>query len=84
MKEDNLRSRKRKPRNLSEKLDAQVEKIVYKVMTNEGLEETVNTAIQKALISLIIRYSALIIIGLLLVLALQNLILVIILKSFWE
>ncbi|WP_330202974.1 hypothetical protein [Cyanobacterium sp. Dongsha4] len=83
MNEDNLRRGKRKPRNLSEKLDAQVEKIVYKVMTNEGLEETVNTAIQKALISLIVRYFALIIIGLLLIIALQNFILVIILKNFW-
>jgi hypothetical protein len=32
------KSSKKIPNKLSEKLDAQVEKIVYQVITNEGLE----------------------------------------------
>ncbi len=40
----------------SEKLSSEVEKIVYKVMTNPGLETTISSAIQKGLITLVVRY----------------------------
>ncbi len=63
--------RKNVPRNLGEKLDQQVENIVYKVMTNEGLEETIARAIKRALVELVIHYFLLIGFAILLVLGLQ-------------
>jgi len=75
---------KTKPKNLSQKLDAQMEKLVYKIMTNDGLEETINLAIQKALTTIVIRYFIIIVIGVLFLLFLQNLILTIILKHFFS
>lgn len=58
-------------RSWGQKLDEQVEKVVYKVMTNEGLEQTVSTAVKKALISLVKRYFFLIFIGIILLLFAQ-------------
>ncbi|MCS6813829.1 MAG: hypothetical protein NZ772_09705 [Cyanobacteria bacterium] len=52
----------------SERLSSEVEKIVYKVMTNPGLENTVSNAIQKGLITLIVRYWPLVGLGVLLLL----------------
>ena len=48
----------------AEKLSTEVEKIVYKVMTNQGLEDTISNAVQKGLITLILRYWLLIAFGL--------------------
>lgn len=76
------RRNRRKKRNLGQKFDEEVEKIVYKVMTNEGLEETVNTAIQKALIELVKRYFFLIVISVFLLLGIQALFIAIILKNY--
>lgn len=45
------------------KVNEQVEKIVYQVMTNEGLEQTVNRAIQKAVLTLVYRYWLLAVLG---------------------
>ena len=72
---------KLKPQNLAQKLDAQVEQIVYKVMTNEGLEETIARAIKKALIELVVRYFTLIGFLVLIVLSLQVAMFIFIIKS---
>ncbi len=40
----------------SERFASEVEKIVYKVMTNPGLESTISNAIQKGLVTLVVRY----------------------------
>lgn len=47
------------------KVNQQIEKIVYQVMTNEGLEQTVNRAIQKAVLTLVYRYWLLAVLGVL-------------------
>lgn len=73
--------RQKPPRNLSEKLDQQVENIVYKVMTNEGLEETIARAIKRALVELVIHYFLLIGFAVLLVLGLQIFILTLLLSN---
>ena len=50
-------------RSLVRRLDQEVEKVVYKVMTNQGLEQTVSSAVKKALVDLVKRYFLLIFIG---------------------
>ena len=50
-------------RSLVGRLDQEVERVVYKVMTNQGLEQTVSTAVKKALIDLVKRYFLLIFLG---------------------
>lgn len=67
-------------RSLMGRVDQEVEKMVYRVMTNEGLEQTVVTAIQKALIDLVKRYFLLIGFGVVFVLLLQAVLLGMILK----
>ncbi|MGP1386426.1 MAG: hypothetical protein ACTS2F_22890 [Thainema sp.] len=41
--------------SLGQRVDQEFESIVYRVMTNNGLEETVNYAVQKALVELVNR-----------------------------
>lgn len=80
--DDRIRKSTRKiPRNLGDRLDAQVEKIVYKVMTNEGLEETISRAIKKALIELITRYFLLIGFLVLLILSMQVVMFIFLIKN---
>lgn len=73
-------SRKRN-RKFGSRIEQEVEKIVYKIMTNDGLEDTVARAIQKALIDLIKRYFLLIIFLVVLALAFQSFLIVTILKN---
>lgn len=61
-----------KKNSLSRRVNEQVERIVYQVMTNQGLEQTVAIAVQKALIGLVIRYWWLIGIGIIGLLLLQS------------
>ncbi|MGK7939390.1 MAG: hypothetical protein AB4062_04385 [Crocosphaera sp.] len=63
-------NRKRK-RSLARRVDNEVEKIIYKVMTNEGLEQTIARAVIKGLLALVKRYFFLIVVGILLLLVLQ-------------
>ena len=73
-KKQTIRKTKKLPlksTSLAQRLDAQVEQIVYKVMTNEGLEETIARAIKKALIELVVKYFSLIVFLVLLILSLQ-------------
>lgn len=80
--DDRIRNKSKKiPRSLGDRLDTQVEKIVYKVMTNEGLEETISRAIKKALVELITRYFALIEFLVLLILSIQVVMFIFILKN---
>ena len=80
--DDRIRKRRSKsPRNLAAKLDDQVEKIVYKIMTNEGLEETISRAIKKALVELVIRYFLLIGCLVLLILSMQVIMFIFIIKN---
>lgn len=76
---------RKKRRNISgvlgDRLDAQVDKIVYKVMTNEGLEETISRAIKKALVELVVRYFGLIGFLVLLILSMQVVMFIFILKN---
>ncbi len=58
-------------KSLTQKVDTRVEEIIYKVMTNRGLEESVSNAIKKALIELVFQYLLLIVLGLISLLALQ-------------
>ena len=58
-------------KSLSQKVDTRIEDIIYKVMTNRGLEESVARAVKKALIDLVLRYILLIGLGVILLLALQ-------------
>ena len=75
------KSRDKIPRTLAKRLDDQVDKIVYKVMTNEGLEETISRAIKKALIELVTRYFVLIVFLVLLILSMQVVMFIFIIKS---
>ncbi len=75
------RIKARKPRTIADKLDDQVDKIVYKVMTNEGLEESISRAIKKALVELVARYFLLIGFLVLLILSLQVAIFIMIVNS---
>ena len=72
---------KLRPKNLAQQIDAQVEQIVYKVMTNEGLEETIARAIKKALIELVVKYFTWIAFLVLLVLSLQVTMFIFLLKN---
>jgi hypothetical protein len=63
--------RKRQKRSFGQKLDEKVEKIVYKIMTNDGLEETIIRGIKKALIELLVSYFVVIVILLIATLGLQ-------------
>ena len=71
----------RKRRKLGSRLDYEVEKIVYKIMTNEGLEQTVAKAIQTALIDLVKRYFLLVVISVILVLGVQSYLIVMLLNN---
>ena len=62
---------KKRRRSLARKVDNEVEKIIHKVMTNEGLEQTIARAVVKGLIALIRRYFWLAPVGILLLLILQ-------------
>ncbi|MDJ0661789.1 MAG: hypothetical protein QNJ42_20245 [Crocosphaera sp.] len=64
--------KKKRRRTLARKVDDEVEKIIYKVMTNEGLEQTIARAVIKGLIALIRRYFFLAVAGILLLLILQS------------
>ena len=80
--DDRIKKRQSKvSRTLAARLDYQVDKIVYKIMTNEGLEETVSRAIKKALIELVSRYFLLIAFLVLLILSMQVVMFVFILRS---
>ena len=63
---------KKRRRSLARKVDNEVEKIIHKVMTNEGLEQTIARAVVKGLIALIRRYFWLALVGILLLLILQS------------
>lgn len=73
--------RNKNPQSIADKLDQQVEKIVYKVMTNEGLEETIARAIKRALIELVVRYFLLIGLAIFLLLTVQIIILIKIIQN---
>ncbi|MDJ0728396.1 MAG: hypothetical protein QNJ33_00210 [Crocosphaera sp.] len=76
-----MNSPKKKPkRSLARKVDDEVEKIIYKVMTNEGLEQTIARAVIKGLMALIQRYFLLIVTGILLLLILQSILISLSLK----
>ena len=62
---------KRRRRSLATRVDDEMEKIIYKVMTNEGLEQTIARAVIKGLLALVKRYFLLIVFGILLLLVLQ-------------
>lgn len=64
--------KKKRRKNLARKVDDEVEKIIYKVMTNEGLEQTIARAVIRGLIALIRRYFFLAAGGILLLLILQS------------
>lgn len=74
-------TRIRKKRNFGNRLDREVDKIVYKIMTNEGLEDTVARAIQRALIDLVKRYFLLVVILVILALGIQSYFMVILLNN---
>ncbi|WP_339390971.1 hypothetical protein, partial [Crocosphaera watsonii] len=63
---------KKRRRSLARKVDNEVEKIIHKVMTNEGLEQTIARAVVKGLIALIRRYLWLAVVGIFLLLILQS------------
>ena len=65
------RPRKSLTQSLTDRMDEKVEQIVYKVMTNEGLEHTINKAVQKSLVTLVRRYFILVAIGVVLLLFIQ-------------
>ncbi|MGK7945974.1 MAG: hypothetical protein AB4058_16040 [Microcystaceae cyanobacterium] len=58
-------------KSLGQKVDTQVEALVYKILTNQGLEESVARAVKKALIDLVLKYILLIGVAVIAVLALQ-------------
>ncbi len=60
-------------KSLSQKVDTSVEELIYKIMTNRGLEESVANAVKKALIDLVLRYIVVLGLGIILILALQAL-----------
>ncbi len=73
-------SKKKRRRSLARKVDNEVEKIIYKVMTNEGLEQTIARAVVKGLIALIRRYFWLGLVGIFLLLILQSVLISLCLK----
>ena len=74
-------TRIRKKRNFGNRLDREVDKIVYKIMTNEGLEDTVARAIQRALIDFVKRYFLLVVILVIFALGIQSYFMVILLNN---
>ncbi len=58
-------------KSLTQKVDNTVESLIYKIMTNRGLEESVVNAIKQALIELVFQYIVLIALALIGLLALQ-------------
>ncbi|EAZ94071.1 hypothetical protein [Crocosphaera chwakensis] len=72
--------KKKRRRTLARKVDDEVEKIIYKVMTNEGLEQTIARAVIKGLIALIRRYFFLAVVSILLLLILQSILISLSLK----
>ncbi|MGK7913745.1 MAG: hypothetical protein AB4050_20020 [Synechococcus sp.] len=74
-------SRDIKRQSLGKRVDRQVEKVIHRVMTNNGLEETISNAVQKALVELVTRYLALAVVAMLLLLTLHSSLLVILIKS---
>ena len=62
---------KKRKRSLARRVDDEVDKIIYKVMTNDGLEQTIARAVIKGLLALVKRYFFLILVGILLLLVLQ-------------
>ncbi len=76
--------KKKRRRTLARKVDDEVEKIIYKVMTNEGLEQTIARAVIRGLIALIRRYFFLAVGGVLLLLILQSILISLSLKFILE
>jgi hypothetical protein len=74
---------KKRKNSLSQKVNEQVEKIVYQVMTNEGLEQTVAIAVQKALINLVKRYWLLGAVAVIALLFVQSIFLSLVLIKFY-
>jgi hypothetical protein len=58
-------------KSLGQKVDAQIEALIYKILTNQGLEESVARAVKKALIDLVLKYIFLIGLGVIFIIALQ-------------
>ncbi len=71
---------KKRRKSLARKVDDEVEKIIYKVMTNEGLEETIARAVIRGLLALIRRYFFLAVGGILLLLIVQSVLIALSLK----
>lgn len=67
-------------KTLARKVDQEVEKIIYKVMTNEGLEQTISKAVIKALMTLIRRHFLILAITVLGLLFIQSILISIALK----
>ena len=76
MKEHKKNSRK----SFGKRVDERFEKVIYKVMTNEGLEQTISQAVIKALLALVKRYLLLAITGILLLLIIQSILLSLVLR----
>ncbi|WP_107668690.1 hypothetical protein [Cyanothece sp. BG0011] len=72
--------KQKRRKTIARKVDDEVEKIIYKVMTNEGLERTIARAVIRGLIGLIRRYFWLAAVGVLLVLILQSILISLSLK----
>lgn len=72
--------KKKRKRTLARKVDDEVEKIIYKVMTNEGLEQTIARAVIRGLVALVRRYFFLAVGGVLLLLILQSILISLSLK----
>ncbi|MEM8777808.1 MAG: hypothetical protein AAGF26_02825 [Cyanobacteria bacterium P01_G01_bin.49] len=72
-------NQKRK-KSLSKRVDEQVDKIVYKVMTNDGLEQTISRAVVRALLAMVQRYFILIAIIVILLLFIQSILIAFALK----
>lgn len=71
---------KKRKRSLARKVDDEVEKIIYKVMTNEGLETTIARAVVRGLMAFIRRYFLLAVVGVLFLLVLQSILISLSLK----
>lgn len=69
---ENPRQKTKRNKSLSRKVDEQVDRIVYKVMTNSGLEQTISRAVVRALLAMVKRYFILIAIAAILLLFLQS------------
>jgi hypothetical protein len=75
------RQQGRASRSLGRRVDRELEKFIHRVMTNEGLEETISQAVQKALVELLSRYLAWGAVAVVLLLSLHSVLLVLLLKS---